>query len=70
MLQLKLTCKLIFLQQLHCELPDAILRQIPDCGHIPHLERPDSTVKLIVEFIKTEKKKLSRRVPQVSQVSS
>jgi pimeloyl-ACP methyl ester carboxylesterase len=70
MLQPKLTCKLIFLQQLHCELPDAILRQIPDCGHIPHLERPDSTVKLIAEFIKTEKKKLSRCVPQVSQVSS
>jgi len=58
------------LQQLHCELPDAILRQIPDCGHIPHLERPDSTIKLIVEFIQTEKKKLSQRVSQVSQVSS
>ncbi|AES97040.1 uncharacterized hydrolase YugF isoform X1 [Medicago truncatula] len=56
--------------QLHCELPDAILRQIPDCGHIPHLERPDSTIKLIVEFIQTEKKKLSQRVSQVSQVSS
>ncbi|XP_045816789.1 uncharacterized hydrolase YugF-like isoform X1 [Trifolium pratense] len=56
--------------QLHCELPNAILRQIPDCGHIPHLERPDSTVKFIVEFIKTEKKKLSRCVSQVSQVIS
>jgi hypothetical protein len=66
----KVDFKLLFLQQLHCELPDAILRQIPDCGHIPHLERPDSTIKLIVEFIQTEKKKLSRRVSQVSQVSS
>ncbi|XP_073221007.1 alpha/beta hydrolase domain-containing protein VTE7-like isoform X2 [Cicer arietinum] len=56
--------------QLHCELPDAILRQIPDCGHIPHLERPDSTIKLIVEFIQTENKKLSQCVSQVRQVSS
>lgn len=66
---MKLTIKLLFLQQLHCELPDAVLRQIPDCGHIPHLERPDSAIKLIVEFIQTEKKKLSKLVSQVSQVS-
>lgn len=51
--------------QLHCELPDAILRQIPDCGHLPHLEKPDSTIKLIVEFMKKETKKLSECVSQV-----
>ncbi|WVZ24482.1 hypothetical protein V8G54_003026 [Vigna mungo] len=40
--------------QLHCELPDAIIRQIPDCGHLPHVERPDSVFKLIVEFVQSK----------------
>ncbi|KAK7274951.1 hypothetical protein RIF29_16053 [Crotalaria pallida] len=53
--------------QLHCELPDAIIRQIPNCGHLPHVERPDSVVKLIVEFVqsKREAKKLNLCVSQV-----
>ncbi|KAH9772410.1 AB hydrolase-1 domain-containing protein [Citrus sinensis] len=37
--------------RLHCELPNAIIRQIPDCGHLPHVEKPSSVAKLIVEFI-------------------
>jgi hypothetical protein len=45
-------------QQLHCELPDAIIRQIPDCGHLPHVERPDSVVKLMVEFVQKDTKKV------------
>ncbi|KAK4261000.1 hypothetical protein QN277_004056 [Acacia crassicarpa] len=40
--------------RLHSELPDAILRQIPNCGHLPHLERPGSAVKLILEFVERE----------------
>ncbi|KAJ0095825.1 hypothetical protein Patl1_16673 [Pistacia atlantica] len=38
--------------RLHCELPNAIIRQIPDCGHLPHVERPSSVAKLILEFIR------------------
>lgn len=53
------------LQRLHCELPDAIIRQIPYCGHLPHLERPDSTIKLIVEFVQRESKTFSQCVAQV-----
>ncbi|KAG9138394.1 hypothetical protein Leryth_001576 [Lithospermum erythrorhizon] len=37
--------------RLHCELPNATLRQIPDCGHIPHVQKPAATSKLIMEFI-------------------
>lgn len=37
--------------RLHCELPNAIIRQIPDCGHLPHVEKPSSVAKLMVEFI-------------------
>lgn len=37
--------------RLHCELPNAIIRQIPDCGHLPHVERPINVSKLIVEFV-------------------
>ncbi|KAK4777838.1 hypothetical protein SAY87_018025 [Trapa incisa] len=40
--------------RLHCELPNAILRQIPDCGHLPHVEKPVDVVKLIAEFIMEE----------------
>lgn len=38
------------IQRLHSELPNAIIRQIPECGHIPHVEKPNSVAKLIVEF--------------------
>ncbi len=34
-------------------LPDAVLKTISHCGHIPHEERPDSVVALITEFIRT-----------------
>nr|POE51946.1 putative hydrolase yugf [Quercus suber] len=37
--------------KLHCELPNATIRQIPDCGHLPHVERPNSVAKLIVDFV-------------------
>ncbi|KAK7317937.1 hypothetical protein RJT34_02579 [Clitoria ternatea] len=42
--------------RLHCELPNAIVRQIPNCGHLPHVERPDSVVKFIVEFVQSKTK--------------
>ncbi|XP_031386145.1 uncharacterized protein LOC116199790 isoform X3 [Punica granatum] len=41
-------------ERLHCELPSAILHQIPDCGHIPHVEKPGAVVKLITEFVLEE----------------
>lgn len=37
--------------RLHCELPNSIIRQIPDCGHLPHVEKPDSAARLILEFM-------------------
>ncbi|KAJ0630005.1 putative alpha/beta hydrolase-1, epoxide hydrolase, serine aminopeptidase, S33 [Helianthus annuus] len=40
-------------QRLHCELPNAIIRQIPECGHYPHIEKPDTVTKLIKDFIET-----------------
>lgn len=40
------------IQRLHSELPNAIIRQIPECGHIPHVEKPNSVAKLIVEFVR------------------
>ncbi|KAM0055758.1 putative 2-hydroxy-6-oxonona-2,4-dienedioate hydrolase [Helianthus debilis subsp. tardiflorus] len=39
--------------RLHCELPNAIIRQIPECGHYPHVEKPDTVTKLIKDFIET-----------------
>ncbi|KAK9288041.1 hypothetical protein L1049_016486 [Liquidambar formosana] len=37
--------------RLHCELPNAIVRQIPDSGHLPHIEKPKSVAKLIADFV-------------------
>ncbi|GMH27575.1 hypothetical protein Nepgr_029418 [Nepenthes gracilis] len=36
--------------RLHCDLQDATLRQIPDCGHIPHVENPGAVAELIAKF--------------------
>lgn len=41
-------------ERLQCELPNAIIRQIPNCGHIPHVEKPSSVAKLIVEFVQED----------------
>ncbi|XP_028803586.1 uncharacterized protein LOC114758681 isoform X3 [Neltuma alba] len=48
--------------RLHCEVPDAIIRQISNCGHLPHVEKPDSVVKLIVEFVQRKSSKLNQFV--------
>ncbi|KAK4376600.1 hypothetical protein RND71_002896 [Anisodus tanguticus] len=37
---------------LHCDQPNAIIRQIPKCGHIPHVEKPDAVSRLIAEFVR------------------
>lgn len=42
--------------RLHSELPNAIIRQIPECGHIPHVEKPAAVSKLISEFVLAESK--------------
>ncbi|XP_025886857.2 alpha/beta hydrolase domain-containing protein VTE7-like isoform X2 [Solanum lycopersicum] len=40
--------------RLHCELPNATLRQIPKCGHIPHVEKPEVVSRLIAEFVQSD----------------
>ncbi|KAL9262584.1 Alpha/beta hydrolase domain-containing protein [Drosera capensis] len=39
--------------RLHSELRDAKLRLIPECGHIPHVEKPRAVADMIVEFAET-----------------
>ncbi|XP_047318275.1 uncharacterized hydrolase YugF-like isoform X3 [Impatiens glandulifera] len=36
--------------RLHCELPNAKFRLVPECGHLPHVQKPTAAAKLIVEF--------------------
>ncbi|XP_027096726.1 alpha/beta hydrolase domain-containing protein VTE7-like isoform X1 [Coffea arabica] len=36
--------------RLHSELPDASIHQIPDCGHLPHVEKPEMVARLIADF--------------------
>ncbi|OWM64531.1 uncharacterized protein LOC116206857 [Punica granatum] len=40
--------------RLHCELPNAILRQVPDTGHLPHVDKPKAVVKLMEDFIRKD----------------
>ncbi|KNA20251.1 hypothetical protein SOVF_054250 isoform A [Spinacia oleracea] len=46
--------------ELHGELEDAKFRQIPDCGHIPHVEKPSLVADLIIKFAQQKCSKLSR----------
>lgn len=40
--------------RLHCELPNAVIRQLPDCGHLPHVEKPSSVAKLVMDFVQED----------------
>jgi len=37
------------------ELPDAELKWIEECGHVPHLEQPEETAVTILNFLKSDK---------------
>lgn len=39
-----------FAMRLHCDLPNSVMREIPGCGHIPHVENPNAVSKLIADF--------------------
>ncbi|KAF2299327.1 hypothetical protein GH714_031567 [Hevea brasiliensis] len=36
--------------KLHCELPNAIMRQVADSGHLPHVDKPNCAANLIAVF--------------------
>lgn len=36
-------------------LPDAELRWVEECGHVPHLEQPDETAQTIANFLRSDK---------------
>lgn len=40
------------MQRLYGELPNASVKQISDCGHLPHVEKPAAAAKLITEFVR------------------
>ncbi|XP_020572913.1 uncharacterized protein LOC110019550 isoform X2 [Phalaenopsis equestris] len=41
--------------RLHAELPNSDFHQIPDCGHLPHVEKPDIVAEFILKFVGVEK---------------
>ena len=45
------------MQRLHCELPNAVIRPIAECGHLPHVEKPNLVAKLITEFVHEDSRK-------------
>jgi len=36
-------------------LPDAELRWVEECGHVPHLEQPQQTAEIIYEFLSSDR---------------
>ncbi|CAH9079169.1 unnamed protein product [Cuscuta epithymum] len=57
-----------FAVRLHCELPNAKIRQIPNCGHIPHVEKPTVVSNLIMEFITANRSRLEKPVGVLATV--
>lgn len=41
----------LYAQRFVDEMPDARLTMIPECGHVPHLEKPEMIAKAIAEFV-------------------
>ncbi|CAN6477215.1 unnamed protein product [Victoria cruziana] len=54
-----------FAKRLHEDIPNSILHMIPDCGHVPHVEKPNSVAKLILDFVCKEG--ATQEVPQLSR---
>ncbi|CAN6212242.1 unnamed protein product [Urochloa humidicola] len=54
--------------RLHQELPDATLRLVRQCGHIPHVEKPREAAKLVLEFLKRDKAEKTDRASSVTPV--
>lgn len=44
-----------FADQFIDTLPDAELRWVEECGHVPHLEQPEETAQTIADFLRSEK---------------
>ena len=38
-------------ENVHQELPDSIVRVIPECGHWPHMEKPAQFNQMLVSFL-------------------
>jgi hypothetical protein len=53
---------------LHQELPDAILRQVRQCGHIPHVEKPREAAKLVLEFLERDRAEKADEASSVTPV--
>ncbi|GKD36601.1 alpha/beta hydrolase fold-1, partial [Tanacetum coccineum] len=52
------------IQRLHCELPNAIIRQISNCGHIPHVEKPEAVASVITNFMPHDKHLALPSIPE------
>lgn len=42
------------MQRLQSELPNAVIQKVSECGHMPHVEKPDTIARLIVDFACSE----------------
>ncbi|PHT67695.1 hypothetical protein T459_27182 [Capsicum annuum] len=54
--------------RLCCELPNATLRLIPECGHIPHVEKPYVVSTLIAEFVQSDQSQSAKPGDSVSTI--
>lgn len=43
-----------FALKLHSDLPNSVLYQIENCGHLPHVEKPETVAEFIIKFIQED----------------
>lgn len=60
------TCFAFALQRLQQELPHAILRQVGQCGHIPHVEKPMEAAKHVLDFLGSDRAEKEEHTSPVS----
>lgn len=51
-------------------LPDAELKWVEECGHVPHLEQSKETARIITEFLESEELLQSKKATGVTKEES
>jgi pimeloyl-ACP methyl ester carboxylesterase len=55
-----------FAQKFIDTMPDAELQWIEECGHVPHLEQPEMTARLIANFLESDKMRPGKKTTKKS----
>lgn len=60
----------VYVPQFMENLPDAELKWVEECGHVPHLEQSKETARIITEFLESEELLQSKKATGVTKEES